>query len=148
MPNKSNPVITMLKADHKKVKSLFAEYGKAETQRQHTIAQTVIDELEVHAELEEDLIYPVIRDGIEEDDLMNEAKEEHHLVHVLIAELKRLTPSDESFKAKFIVLGEVVKHHVKEEEGEIFPKAQRSKIDWKDLYARVVPRKARLMKAA
>jgi hemerythrin superfamily protein len=148
MPNKSNPVITMLKADHKKVKALFAEYEKADARRQRTIAQTVIDELEIHAELEEDLIYPVILSGIEEEELMNEAKEEHHLVHVLIAELKRLTPSDESFKAKFTVLGEIVKHHVKEEEGEMFPKAQRSTIDWEDLYARVAPRKARLMKAA
>lgn len=55
--------------------------------------------------------------------MMNEANEEHHLVHVLIAELKELEPSDDAFQAKFTVLGELVKHHVKEEEGEMFPQA-------------------------
>jgi hemerythrin-like domain-containing protein len=82
-------------------------------------------ELEIHAELEEGLVYPAIRAGIDDDNLMNEANEEHHLVHVLIAELKKLDPSDETFRAKFTVLGELVKHHVKEEDGEMFPKAQK-----------------------
>jgi hypothetical protein len=59
----------------------------------------------VHAEFEEGLIYPAIRAGIEHDEVMNEANEEHHLVHVLIAELKELEPRDEAFQAKFIVLG-------------------------------------------
>jgi hemerythrin-like domain-containing protein len=82
-------------------------------------------ELEIHAELEEGLVYPAIRAGIDDDNLMNEANEEHHLVHVLIAELKKLDPSDETFRAKFTVLGELVKHHVKEEDGGMFPKAQK-----------------------
>ena len=61
---------------------------------------------------------------------MNEAVEEHHLVHVLIAELKKLKPSDERFDAKFNVLGELVKHHIEEEEGEMFPQAEKGDIDW------------------
>ena len=76
------------------------------------------------------LIYPAIREQIDEDELMNEATEEHHLVHVLIGELKTLDANDEIFTAKFTVLGELVKHHVKEEEGEIFPKAQKADLDW------------------
>ncbi len=76
---------------------------------------------------------------------MNEATEEHHLVHVLIAELKELEPSDATFKAKFTVLGELVKHHVKEEEGEMFPEAQKAKIDWEALKAEVMERKEQLM---
>ena len=59
---------------------------------------------------------------------MNEAVEEHHLVHVLIADLKKLKPSDERFDAKFNVLGELVTHHIEEEEGEILPQAEESKI--------------------
>ena len=148
MATPSNPVLTMLKADHKKVKALFAEYQEATPRKQQDIAQTIIQELEIHAELEEELIYPAIRKGTKDDKLMNEATEEHHLVHVLIAELKELEPSDATFKAKFTVLGELVKHHVKEEEGEMFPLAQKAKIDWEALEAEVTERKEQLMAQA
>ena len=148
MPTTSNPVLTMLKADHKKVKELFAEYEEASPRKQQDIAQTTIQELGIHAELEEELIYPAIRQGTKDDTLMNEATEEHHLVHVLIAELKELEPSDATFKAKFTVLGELVKHHVKEEEGEMFPEAQKAKIDWEALKAEVMERKEQLMAQA
>jgi hemerythrin superfamily protein len=148
MSNKSNPVLAMLKADHKKVKALFGEYEDATPRKQEDIAQTVIHELEIHAELEERLVYPAIREGIDDDDLMNEANEEHHLVHVLIAELKKLDPSDDTFRAKFTVLGELVKHHVKEEEGEMFPKAHQASIDWEALNTEVLERKDRLMARA
>ncbi|MDN5942630.1 MAG: hemerythrin domain-containing protein [Nitrospira sp.] len=145
MATTSNPVLTMLKADHKKVKAMFAEYKDATPRKQQEIAQTAIEEMEIHAGLEEGLVYPAIRKGTRNDDLMNEANEEHHLVHVLIAELKELEPSDEAFKAKFTVLGELVKHHVKEEEGEMFPQAQKAKIDWEALEDEVMERKEQLM---
>jgi hemerythrin superfamily protein len=145
MPTTSNPVLSMLKADHKKVKALFAQYEEATPRKQQDIAQTVIQELEIHAELEEELIYPAVRKGTKDDKLMNEATEEHHLVHVLIAELKELDPRDATFIAKFTVLGELVKHHVKEEEGEMFPQAQKAKIDWEELKAEVMERKEQLM---
>ena len=148
MATSSNPVLTMLKTDHKKVKALFAEYQEATSRKQQNIAQTVIQELEIHAELEEELIYPAIRKGTKDDKLMNEATEEHHLVHVLIAELKELEPSDAAFTAKFTVLGELIKHHVKEEEGEMFPEAQKAKIDWEALKAEVMERKEHLMAQA
>jgi hemerythrin-like domain-containing protein len=92
-------------------------------------------ELEIHAELEEKLIYPA----------MNEAVEEHHLVHVLIKELKKLKPKDETFQAKFKVLGELVKHHIEEEEGEMLPKAEKSDIDWETLEVTVLKRKEALL---
>ena len=144
----SNPVLTMLKTDHKKVKALSAEYQEATARKQQEIGQTIIQELEIYAELEEELIYPASRKGTKDDKLMNEATEEHHLVHVLIAELKELESSDATFKAKFTVLGELVKHHVKEEEGEMFPEAQKAKIDWEALEAEVVERKEHLMAQA
>jgi hemerythrin superfamily protein len=144
MATKTNPVLAMLKDDHKKVKGLFEEYKKANTRKQREISDSVIHKLEIHAGLEEGLIYPAIRDGIDDDEVMNEANEEHHLVHVLIAELKTLDTNDETFKAKFTVLGELVKHHVKEEEGEMFPQAQKAKIDWKGLYKEVLRRKEQL----
>ena len=91
MPYKANPIIAMLKADHKKVKGLFAEYEEADAQKQRTIAQNALQELDIHAELEERLIYPAIRDAINDDAIMNEADEEHHVVHILVDELKRLS---------------------------------------------------------
>ena len=144
MPTKTNPVLVMLKDDHKKVKGLFEEYKDATARKRQEIADSVIHALDIHAELEEDLIYPAIQEQIDEDDLMNEANEEHHLVHVLIAELKKLDPSDEIFKAKFTVLGELVKHHVKEEEGEMFPQAQKAEINWEALSVKVHERKEQL----
>jgi len=134
-------VIEMLKEDHEKVKGLFEEFENAEGREQADIAATAIMELEVHADLEEKLIYPAIRKQIDEDEKMNEAIEEHHLVHVLIKELKKLKPKDEVFQAKFKVLGELVKHHIEEEEGEMLPKAQESEIDWEALEAAVIKRK-------
>ena len=76
---------------------------------------------------------------------MNEAIEEHHLVHVLIKELKKLAPRDEKFQAKFSVLGELVKHHIEEEEGEMLPKAEDSEIDWEALEVKVMKRREALM---
>lgn len=138
-------VIDMLKEDHKKVKGLFEEFESAEGSDRAQIAATAIMDLEIHAELEEKLIYPAIRQEIEEDDMMNEAVEEHHLVHVLIKELKKLKPADEIFQAKFKLLGELVKHHIEEEEGEILPKAEKSDIDWETLETMVMKRKEVLM---
>ena len=138
----------MLKEDHKKVKELFEEFESAEGRERAEIAATAILELEVHAELEEKLIYPAIRQEIEEDDLMNEAIEEHHLVHILMKELKKLKPNDETFQAKFKVLGELVKHHIEEEEGEMLPKAEKSDIDWETLEATVMKRKETLLAKA
>lgn len=134
-------VIEMLKEDHEKVKGLFEDFESAEGREQAEIAATAIMELEVHADLEEKLIYPAIRKEIDEDEMMNEAVEEHHVVHVLIRELKKLKPKDEVFQAKFKVLGELVKHHIEEEEGEMLPKAQESEIDWEKLETAVMKRR-------
>ena len=139
-------VIEMLKEDHEKVKGLFEHFESAEGKEQADIAATAIMELEVHADLEEKLIYPAIREEIAEDEMMNEAVEEHHLVHVLIKELKKLKPKDEVFQAKFTVLGELVKHHIEEEEGEMFPKAQESEIAWEKLETAVMKRREVVVK--
>jgi hemerythrin superfamily protein len=139
-------VIEMLKEDHEKVKGLFEEFEQSEGREQAEIAKTAMHELEVHAELEERLIYPAIREEIDEDEKMNEAVEEHHLVHVLIAELKKIKPSDERFQAKFSVLSELVKHHIEEEEGEILPKAEESDLDWDELEKQVMKKREQLMK--
>jgi hemerythrin superfamily protein len=138
----------MLKADHKKVKGLFKTFEAANGRERGEIAKTTIQELEIHADLEETLIYPAIRKEVDEKDMMNEAVEEHHLVHVLIKELKKLKPSDETFQAKFTVLGELVNHHAEEEEDEMLPKAEDTDLDWESLESRVVKRRETLMTKA
>jgi hemerythrin-like domain-containing protein len=141
----TNAVVSMLKADHKKVSGLFKAFKRAERKEKANIAKTTIEELEVHAELEEKLIYPTIRREIEMDETMNEAVEEHHLVHMLIRELKKLKTANEQFAAKFNVLEELVMHHVDEEEGEILPAAEKSDVDWDTLEAKVMKRKEQLI---
>ena len=137
----SSGVVEMLKEDHEKVKGLFEDFESAEGREQADIAATAIMELEVHADLEEKLIYPAIREEIDENEMMNEAVEEYHLVHVLITELKKLKAKDEVFQAKFKVLGELVKYHIEEEEGEMLPKAQESDIDGEKLETAVMKRR-------
>jgi hemerythrin superfamily protein len=147
-PAVGSSIIEMLKEDHQKVKGLFDEFEEAEGREQAEIAKTAMQELQVHAELEEKLIYPAIREAIDEDEKMNEAVEEHHLVHVLIGELKKIKPSDERFHAKFSVLSELVKHHIEEEEGEMLPKAEDSDIDWETLEGQVMKKREQLMSKA
>ena len=141
----STTVTDMLREDHKKVKGLFEEFEQAEdTKAKQQIVETALAELEVHAKLEEELIYPAIRAEIDHDDLMDEALEEHHVVHGLLGELKKMKPSDERYDAKFTVLAENVRHHIKEEESEMFPKAEDCEIDWEALCFQVVKRKEQL----
>ena len=141
-------VFELLKEDRDEGQKLFEDFESAEGRERGEIAKTAIQELEIHADLEERLIYPAIRAEVDEADMMNEAIEEHHLVHVLIAELKKLKPGDEKFQAKFSVLSELVKHHIEEEEGEMFPKAEECDIDWESLEASVMKRKETLLAKA
>src|ERR1041384_8675748 len=110
--------IQMLKDDHNTRKRLIENYQEAHSSHRSEIAQTIMHELEIHAALEERLIYPAIREHIDADELMNEAIEEHHVMHVLLTELKKLRAQDERFKAKLKVLGKFVKAYIEEEGGE------------------------------
>jgi hemerythrin-like domain-containing protein len=123
--------IDLLMEDHRKVKGLFTEFeqsGERAHQTRRRIAAQVFQELETHTRLEEEIFYPAVRDQRSADakEMIAESVEEHHVVDMLIAELKRLSPEDEQYEAKFTVLTENVKHHIEEEEGELFPKARRA----------------------
>lgn len=142
-------VTDMLRKDHKKVKDLFKKFEKTtKAQEKQQIVETALMDLEVHAELEEKLIYPAIRPKMKDEDLMDEALEEHHVVHAVIGELKKMKPGDERYDAKFTVLGELCKHHIKEEEEEMLPKAEKQDIDWESLHEQVMQRKEQLMEKA
>ena len=123
--------IKLLKDDHQKVKKLFREYeelGDRAHKSKQRIAEQVFLELEVHSQLEEEIFYPAVQATADKEgkELVAEGIEEHHVVDVLINELKALSPEDEQFDAKFKVLTENVEHHIEEEEGEMLPDAEKT----------------------
>ena len=140
--------MSMLAADHKAVSKLFKRYEQAEDREEkRAILQEVCTALTVHAQLEEELFYPALRTALSEDDveLLDEAQVEHSTVKILVSELEDAEPGEELVDAKVTVLCEYVKHHVKEEEDEIFPKAKRAKeLDFDDLGERMQARKIAL----
>jgi hypothetical protein len=137
--------LTLLHEDHQKVDKLFKQFEKSDDEQERgQIAEKVCAELEVHATMEEELFYPAVREAIEEEDLIDEAAVEHQTLKNLIAEIKRLEPSDPKHAAHVKVLGEYVRHHVKEEEGEIFKKLKAAKLDVEALGQQMRARKAEL----
>ncbi len=120
--------ITLLRQDHKKVKGLFQQFDKTgekahETQRK--LVEQLIEELSVHAAIEEQYFYPAVRAAVEEaSDEVLESLEEHHIVKWVLSELDGMDPSAERFRAKVTVLKENVLHHAEEEETELFPQVR------------------------
>jgi hemerythrin superfamily protein len=116
----------LLKADHKSVNALFKTFEKSDdSAEKHKLVDLMIEELSVHAAIEEEIFYPAARSEVDETtDEVLEALEEHHIVKWVLSELQGLKPDDERFDAKTTVLIELVRHHVEEEEGEFFPKVR------------------------
>ena len=117
----------LLTRDHADVKKLFKEYEKladaeADGEERQALAEQICDMLTVHATIEEEIFYPAAREAEVESDLLDEAEVEHASAKDLIAQIKAMGPDEELYDAKVKVLGEYVKHHVNEEEGELFPK--------------------------
>lgn len=134
-PARPRDALALLKADHKKVDELFKQFEKARsTGRKQEIASEVCLELTVHAEIEEMHFYPALRNAGNKKlaELLDEANVEHQSLKTLIAQIEE-GPSDDLWEAKVTVLGEYVKHHVKEEEGEIFALARKTRLDLKAL---------------
>jgi hemerythrin superfamily protein len=138
-------VFEMLKADHRHVQDLFTKFEDADKRARASIADEALTALEVHAALEEELVYPAVAEVIDDEELINEAKEEHHVAKVLIKELRKMDAEDERFSTKFKVLGELVSHHIEEEEGEMFPQAQEGGFEPESISDEVSKRKAKLM---
>ena len=151
MPRKSSrtDALSMLKADHDKVRKMFKDFEKLDTEEDQEKAQLVKQacmELKIHSQLENEIVYPAIREAIEDDDLMDEALVEHEAAEELISQLEQMQPGDEMYDAKFTVLGEYVNHHIAEEQKEMFPKARKAKIDLAELGEQMTARKHELMK--
>jgi hemerythrin superfamily protein len=124
--------ITLLKNDHKTVEDLFKRFeklGPRAVKSKEDVVARIIRELSIHAAIEEMLFYPAIRqavdDGNDIDDMVLESLEEHHIVKWVLSELDGMSAENERFDAKVTVLMENVRHHVEEEEGDLFPQVQK-----------------------
>jgi iron-sulfur cluster repair protein YtfE (RIC family) len=140
--------LTLLRKDHKMVSDLFDDFEKkssrGDTAKMKEIAEQVCAELTVHAQIEEEIFYPALREAFpEHEDVLDEAEVEHASAKELIAKIQGGADS-ELFEAQVCVLGEYVRHHVKEEHA-LFTKIQKSrKCDFQELGARLAERKAEL----
>ena len=129
-------VLDLLQADHRQVEELVDDFEAAEDEsEQLELAQQICTALTVHAEVEEEIFYPAVREalGEEAEDLLAEAEVEHGSAKDLIAQVEASEPDDPLFKAQVKVLGEYVKHHVREEENELFPRVRESGLDREEL---------------
>jgi hemerythrin-like domain-containing protein len=139
--------VKLLKQDHRAVAEALEEFESAEREEKQAIAQRICKMLTVHAQIEEELLYPAARDALhpEDEHLVAEAGVEHASLKDLIGQIEAREEVDEQYEAKVCVLGEYVKHHVSEEENEIFPRLERSSLDLEALGERLEERKRELM---
>jgi hemerythrin superfamily protein len=142
--------VSLLSSDHAEVKQMFEEYrqlveGNASDDRRGELAGQICSALTVHAEIEEDIFYPALRESLEDELLLDQAEVEHASARDLIEQIESMDPDDELFDAKVLVLGEYVEHHVQEEENEIFPQAEKSGLDLDEIGAELAERKRELM---
>ncbi len=140
--------ISLLKADHKAVSALFAEYESASSSsKKKGIVAEICSALSVHAQIEEEIFYPDVKLALKDKVLVPEATVEHAGVKDLIERLEGVDPGGELYDARIKVLSEYVKHHVKEEQNEMFPKVKESSLDLYELGARMAARKTELLAA-
>lgn len=142
-------ILGALVDDHKRVKKAFRDFKKldteSDTEAAEALVQQVLMELQIHAALEEELLYPAAREALKDTDMLDEAEVEHESAHTLINQLSAMSPGDDKYFARFTVLCEYVLHHVKEEEGEMFPALETAKLDWEALAPQVQSRREELM---
>ena len=148
--SKEQDALDILAEDHQKVLKMFEQFRKmkkkadADEQEIQTLVETACAELTIHSQVEEELFYPALRNASDADDLLDEAEVEHASAKQLITELAAMQPGDDLYDAKFTVLGEYVKHHIDEEEHQLFPKAKKAKMDLESLGEEIRTRKQEL----
>jgi hemerythrin superfamily protein len=134
--------IALLRADHAHVSDLFAQYENARSPtKKMDLVATICSELTVHAQVEEEIFYPAVKQALKDKEQVPEAIVEHASLKELISQVEGVQPDGEMFDAKIKVLSEYVKHHVKEEEGALFPKVKATRLDMAEMGARMSARK-------
>jgi hemerythrin superfamily protein len=149
IPTETDPqdAITLLTEDHEHVKSLFEQYEELGDRAHITkqkLALQICEELTKHATAEEEIFYTAVREATKDDDMLDEAIVEHASAKDLIAQIISMEATDELYDAKVKVLGELIDHHVKEEEDEMFPKARKAKLDLMALGEAIALRKQQI----
>jgi hemerythrin superfamily protein len=140
--SKGKDVITLLRADHKLVSTLFTEYENTRTiSKKKLLVSQICTELSIHAQVEEEIFYPAVKKALKDKEMIPEAMVEHATLKELISQIEVTEPNGEMFDAKMKVLSEYVKHHVKEEQNEIFPQVKSSKLDLDELADKITARK-------
>lgn len=148
----SPDAIALLKSDHSEVKQLFDDYdelveSEADGEARQGLAENICAMLVAHTTIEEEIFYPAAREALDEQDLLDEADVEHASAKQLIEEIQSMAPDEALYDAKVKVLGEYVTHHVREEEGEMFPLVKKAKLDLKALGEAMSARKEELLEA-
>lgn len=141
--------LNLLKADHDAVRQLFEDYeelagGEADADDRQALASRICGELTVHAQIEEEIFYPALRAALDDQDLLDEAEVEHASAKDLIEQIESMSPDEELFDAKVTVLGEYIKHHIEEEEGELFKQAKKTDLDFASLGESLATRREEL----
>jgi hemerythrin-like domain-containing protein len=144
--------VSLLAADHAEVKQMFETYRQlvdegAPDEQRGELAGQICSMLTVHAEVEEDIFYPAMRENLDDELLLDQAEVEHESAKELIEQIESMEPGDALYDARVLVLGEYIDHHVQEEENEIFPKAEKSGLDLDELGDEIAERKRELMSA-
>ena len=138
--------IALLEADHREVDRYFDAFEAAsDNSEKKSLADKICLALKVHAQIEEELFYPPAREKTGDGDLIDEALVEHTGAKTLIAQIEAMKPGQPLYDAKVKVLAEQVRHHVEEDETELFPEVRETKIDLDALGAKLAARKAELM---
>jgi hemerythrin superfamily protein len=138
----------VLEEDHREVEEWFDEYDElkdSDEDRKTELAEKICVALKVHAQIEEEIFYPQAREASQDNDLIDEAVVEHATVKNLIGEIEGMDVGEELYDAKIRVLGEMVKQHIKEEEEELFPELQSTKMDLDAVGKELAERKQELM---
>lgn len=145
LTTKTRDATALLKANHQLVASLFADYEITNsTNKKKQLVEQICKELSIHAQVEEEIFYPAVQKALKDHELVPEATVEHATLKDLIAQVKDIEPDGDMYDAKIKVLSEYVKHHVKEEESEMFPEAKSTKLNLMELGAQITQRKAEL----
>ena len=151
-PQRQN-ALSLLRSDHEEVSALLQKFEKGKSRldarQKGALAGEICEALTVHAQVEEEIFYPACRENVDKaEDLLAEAKVEHQSLKELIAKIESEKPGSAEHDAQVKVLGEYVKHHVKEEQNSLFPKVRKSDLDLKALGDQLIARKGELQQGA
>jgi hemerythrin superfamily protein len=144
--SETQSALDLLEEDHREVEGYFDAYEDLEDEAEkEELATKICLALRVHTQIEEEIFYPAARKATEDDDLLDEAAVEHASAKRLIEEIEAMEVGDDLYDAKVKVLGEQVRHHVKDEEAELFPEVKSAKMDIEEIGKKLSQRKTTLL---